>query len=268
MKLKRKMAYLASAVMAAGLSVFVVTAAEARSVKPTIVLVHGAFADGSGFHDVSRRLLDRGYPVIAAAIPMRGVASDATQLRALLNSIDGPIVLVGHSYGGSVISEAAAGDKDVRALVYLAAYVPDTGETAARLTSQFPGSTVAESLKQVPLPDGGTDLYINPAVFNKRFAGDVPARDASLLAVTQRPVTAAALNEPATARPAWKTIPSYDLISGNDLIIPPAAQRFMAERAKSKVQVVKGSSHVVFLSHPGTTADFIQRAARETVRND
>lgn len=268
MRLRRKIAFLAASVIAAGTSAFVVTAAEAHTPKPTIVLVHGAFADSSGFNEVSRRLLARGYPVVAAAVPLRGVASDAAQVRALLDSIEGPIVLAGHSYGGSVISQAAAGDKDVRALVYMAAYVPDTGETAAQLTYKFPGSTVSESLKPVALPGGGTDLYIDPAVFNKRFAGDVPAAEASLLAVAQRPVTAAALNEAATGRPAWKEVPSYDLISGSDLIIPPAAQRFMAARANAKVQVVKGSSHVVFISHPGATADFIQRAARETVRTN
>lgn len=267
MGLRRKAAFLAASIMAVGASVFAVTAAQATSGrKPTVVLVHGAFADGSGFTEVSRRLIDRGYPVVAAANPLRGVASDAAQVRALLATIDGPIVLVGHSYGGSVISQAAAGDPDVRALVYLAAYVPDTGETAAELTGRFPGSTVTESLRPVPLPDGGTDLYINPAVFNERFAGDVPPQDASLLAVAQRPVTAAALNEPAVGTPAWKTIPVYDLISGADRIIPPAAQQFMARRAHAKVQVVKGSSHVVFVSHPGITAAFVERAARETAR--
>jgi pimeloyl-ACP methyl ester carboxylesterase len=267
MRLRRKAAYLAASVLAVGLSVFAVNAAQATSGrKPTVVLVHGAFADAGGFTEVGRRLMARGYPVRAAANPLRGVASDAAYVRALLDSIDGPIVLVGHSYGGSVISGAAVGDGDVRALVYLAAYVPDTGETAAELTGRFPGSTVGDALRPVPLPDGGTDLYIDPAVFNQRFAGDLPGRQASLLAVAQRPVTAAALNEPFAGTPAWRTIPSYDLISGGDLIIPPAAQRFMAKRANATVQVVKGSSHVVFLSHPGVTADFIERAARETGR--
>jgi pimeloyl-ACP methyl ester carboxylesterase len=223
MRLKRKAAFLAASVMAVGLSVFAVNAAEATTGrKPTIVLVHGAFADASGFTEVSRRLVARGDPVRAAANPLRGVASDAAYVRALLDRIDGPIVLVGHSYGGSVIS--AVGDRDVRALVYLAAYVPDTGETAAELTGRFPGSTVTDALRPVPLPDGGTDLYIDPALFNERFAGDLPGRQASLLAVAQRPVTAAALNEPAAGTPAWRTIPSYDLISGGDLIIPPVAR--------------------------------------------
>jgi pimeloyl-ACP methyl ester carboxylesterase len=262
----------ATAVVAAGaLSVFAVTAADAHpgghpAKKPTIVLVHGAFADSSGFNAVTQRLAADGYPVVAAANPLRGVASDAAQVRALLDSIDGPIVLVGHSYGGNVISEAATGDSDVTALVYLAGYVPETGESAAALTDKFPGSTVGQSLKAVPLPGGQTDLSIDPAVFHERFAGDVPAKEAALYAVAQRPVTQAALNEPAAANPAWHTIPSYDLISGADKIIPPAAQRFMAERAHAKTEVVKGASHLVFVSHPGTTAAFIEKAARETAR--
>jgi pimeloyl-ACP methyl ester carboxylesterase len=244
----------------------VTTTAAAAHANPTIVLVHGAFADSSGFNAVNQRLVADGYPVIAAANPLRGVASDAAHVKALLGSIDGPIVLVGHSYGGNVISQAAAGATNVTALVYLAAYIPETGESAADLSGKFPGSTVGESLKSVSLPDGQTDLTIDPAVFNERFAGDVPAKDAALLAIAQRPVTEAALNEPAAAGPAWHTIPSYALISGADKIIPPAVQQFMAARAQAKTEVVDDASHLVFISHPDTTAALIEQAARETAR--
>ena len=270
-KKTKSLAAAAVVVAATASSALAVTAADAHpgghaAKKPTIVLVHGAFADSSGFNAVNQRLLAAGYPVVAAANPLRGVTSDAAQVKAVLDSIDGPIVLVGHSYGGNVISEAATGDPDVRALVYLAAYVPEAGETAAQLTDKFPGSTVGESLKAMPSPGGQTDLAIDPAVFHERFAADVPAKDAALMAIAQRPVTQAALNEPAAADPAWHTIPTYDLISGADKIIPPAVQEFMAKRAHATTKVVGGASHVVFVSHPGATAAFIEKAARETAR--
>ena len=234
--------------------------------KPTIVLVHGAFADSSGFNAVTQRLLADGYPVVAAPNPLRGLSYDAAQVRALLESIEGPIVLVGHSYGGAVISTAATGNTAVKALVYLAAFVPETGESAEQLVGRFPGSTVGESLKPVPLPDGQVDLYINPKVFHANFAGDLSTREAALFAIAQRPATGAALGEPASTPQAWHTIPNYNLISGADRIIPPAAQEFMAKRAGAKTQVVKGASHMVFVSEPGTTVDFIKKAARETTR--
>ncbi|MFD7307794.1 alpha/beta fold hydrolase [Promicromonospora sp. NPDC059942] len=270
----RSLVAASAALAVAGLSMFATAAADAGgggrhggpAVRPTVVLVHGAFADGSGFNAVSSRLVRDGYPVVAAANPLHGVASDAAQLDALLDSIEGPIVLVGHSYGGIVMSAAARGNENVQALVYVAAYIPETGETAVELTGKFPGSTVAESLKPVPLPGGQVDLYIDPAVFHPRFAADLPAKDAALYAITQRPVTDVALAEPAAGVQAWHEIPSYTLISGADKIIPPAAQRFMAERAGSTVQTVRGASHMVFASHPGTTVSFIERAARETGR--
>jgi pimeloyl-ACP methyl ester carboxylesterase len=257
-------------VAVAGLSLFAMTAAggpgEHPGPKPTIVLVHGAFADSSGFNAVTHRLLADGYPVVAAPNPLRGLSYDAAQVRALLESIEGPIVLVGHSYGGAVISTAATGNKAVKALVYLAAFVPETGESAEQLVGQFPGSTVGESLKPVPLPDGQVDLYINPEVFHANFAADLSAREAALFAIAQRPATGTALGEPASTPQAWHTVPNYNLISGADRIIPPAAQEFMAKRAGAKTQVVKGASHMVFVAEPGTTVAFIKKAARETTR--
>ncbi|WP_127502026.1 alpha/beta hydrolase [Actinoplanes solisilvae] len=255
------------AVLAAtGVSVITASAADANDRKPTVVLVHGAFADGSGYNAVTQRLLKDGYPVVAAANPLRGVASDAASVKALLDSIDGPIVLVGHSYGGSVISKAAAGDKDVKALVYIAAFLPAAGESAVDLSGKFPGSTLGAAFKEVKLPGGGTDLYIDQKKFHQQFAADVPAKEARLSAVAQRPITQAALAEDATGPQAWQTIPSYDLISGADRNIPAKAQEFMAKRAKAKVKVVQGASHSVFVSHPGTTAAFIERAAHENVK--
>src|SRR3954468_10701987 len=199
--------------------------------RPTVVLVHGAFADGSGFRPVVEQLVAAGYPVAVAPNPLRGLSFDAAQVRALLDSIDGPIVLVGHSYGGAVISAAATGIANVTALVYLAAFVPETGESAQELVEKFPGSTVGESLKPVPLSGGQVDLYIDPRVFHPNFAADLPAEEAAVLALTQRPATGAALGEPAAGPQAWHTIPAYYLISGADRIIPPAAQEFMAQRS-------------------------------------
>jgi pimeloyl-ACP methyl ester carboxylesterase len=258
----------ATAVVAvAGLTMFAMTAADAHPAqKPTIVLVHGAFADSSGFNEVTRRLLADGYPVLAAPNPLRGLSSDAVQVRALLDSVTGPIVLVGHSYGGAVISTAATGNSNVKALVYLAAFVPETGESAEQLAGKFPGSTVGESLKPVPLPGGQVDLYIDPKVYHSNFAADVPSKEAALLAVAQRPATGAALGEPAQGPQAWHTIRNYNLISGADKIIPPAAQKFMATRANAKTEVVEGASHLVFVSQPRRTVAFIEKAARETVR--
>ncbi|MFC6080500.1 alpha/beta fold hydrolase [Sphaerisporangium aureirubrum] len=231
--------------------------------RPTIVLVHGAFADSSGFTGIVKRLVADGYPVVAAPNPLRGLSSDAEQVKALLDSIEGPIVLVGHSYGGAVISSAATGNPEVKALVYLAAFVPETGESVQQLVEKFPGSTVGESLKPVPLPGGQVDLYIDPRVFQPNFAGDVPAEEAALFAITQRPATGAALGEPAAGPQAWHTIPNYNLISGADRIIPPAAQEFMAQRSGAKFQVVEGASHLVFVSRPGPTVALIEKAANE-----
>jgi len=230
--------------------------------KPTIVLVHGAFADSSGFTAIIKRLVADGYPTVAAANPLRGLAGDVAQVRALLDSVEGPIVLVGHSYGGAVISGAAVGNPAVKALVYLAAFVPDDGESAQSLVEKFPGSTVGESLKPVALPDGQVDLYIDPRVFHQNFAADVPAEEAALFAVTQRPATGAALGEPAAGPQAWQSIPSHHLISGADRIIPPMAQEFMAQRTGGHVQAVEGSSHMVFVSRPGATVAFIEQAAQ------
>ncbi|MBC7969656.1 MAG: alpha/beta hydrolase [Verrucomicrobia bacterium] len=236
--------------------------ASAQDSKPTIVLVHGAFAESSSWNGVLTHLIPKGYPTVAVANPLRGVKSDADYVASILKSIEGPIVLVGHSYGGAVITNAVNDNRNVKALVYVAGFAPDAGETAAELTGRYPGSTLGPTLAPpVVLPDGGKDLYIQQNKFHAQFAADVPANDAHLMASTQRPITEAALNE-ASGATAWKSIPSWFIYGDRDLNIPAAVQSFMAERANSKETiVVNGSSHVVMISHPDAVAEVIEHAA-------
>lgn len=235
--------------------------------KPVVVLVHGAFADASSWKGVVRILQKDGYPVVAAANPLRGVKTGGQYISGLLGSLKQPVILVGHSYGGSVITEAANGHPNVKALVYVSAFAPDTGESAAELANKFPGSTLGPTLAPpVALPDGGKDLYIVQDKFPAQFAADVPLAEARLMAATQRPVTEAALNEK-SGDAAWKTIPSYFIYGTADKNIPPQAIAFMAKRARAKdVVVVKGASHVVMVSHPEAVAHLIEEAARANVK--
>lgn len=243
-----------------------VTAQHTDKTQPTVVLVHGAFADSSSWNDVITQLKQHGYPVVAAANPLRGLHEDAASVRSVLDSIEGPVILAGHSYGGSVISEAAADRPQVKALVYIAAFQPDKGESSAELAARYPGSTLGPTLEAIPFrrSDGstGTDLYIKQDAFRAQFAADVPRRTTEQMAVTQRPITESALNDTATEA-AWKTIPSWALTTTQDLNIPIAAQRFMADRAGSHVQEIK-ASHAVTVSEPSAVARLIERAARGT----
>ncbi|CAH0202997.1 2-succinyl-6-hydroxy-2, 4-cyclohexadiene-1-carboxylate synthase [Pseudomonas koreensis] len=250
------------ATLALTAAMFGATAAFAAPVKPTVVLVHGAFADSSSWNGVVKILEKDGYPVIAAANPLRSVKGDAQSVADVLASVKTPVVLVGHSYGGPVISEAAYGNANVKALVYVAAFAPEKGETAAELSGRFPGSTLGPTLSApVELADGGKDLYIQQDKFHEQFAADVSPADAKLMAATQRPVTVAALNEAAT-EPAWKTVPSYFVYGDQDKNISAQALAFMAERAHSKqTVVVKGASHVVMVSNPKAVASLIETAA-------
>jgi len=243
-------------------SLIVGTHAVAQPEKPTVVLVHGAFADASSWNGVVKILEQDGYTVVAAANPLRSVKSDGAAVSALLSSIQSPVVLVGHSYGGNVISAAANGHPTVKALVYVSAFAPEAGETVAGLAGKFPGSTLGPTLAApVTLADGGKDLYIQQDKFHDQFAADVPAPDAALMAATQRPVTDAALNEK-SGEPAWKKVSSWFIYGDRDKNIPPQAMAFMARRAGAKgVEVVNGASHVVMVSNPEPVARMIEKAA-------
>jgi pimeloyl-ACP methyl ester carboxylesterase len=240
-----------------------VDAAEAVAGKPTVVLVHGAFADSSSWNPVITELVAKGYPTIAVANPLRGLKSDADYVASVLKTINGPVVLVGHSYGGAVITNAATGAANVKALVYVAAFAPEKGETAIGLSGLFPGSTLGPALAPpVVLADGAKDLYIQQDKLPAQFAADVPAAQARRMAATQRPVTEAALTE-ASGEAAWKSIPSWFIYGEQDKNIPAAVVQFEAKRAGAKESVgIKGGSHVVMLSHPQEVSRLIEDAAK------
>ncbi|TDV48737.1 alpha/beta fold hydrolase [Actinophytocola oryzae] len=228
--------------------------------KPTVVLVHGAFADASGWYDVAARLIRDGYPVIAPANPLRGVAADSAYLASVLATVAGPVVLVAHSYGGIVTTNAAVGNTAVKALVYVAAFAPDEGETLQDLQTRYPGSGLDESaLDFRPHSANGVDGYVKKAAFHDVFAGDLRQATTDVMWATQRPADLRALQEPSGA-PAWRTIPSWYLVARDDKVIPPAAQRFMAGRAGARVHEVH-ASHVAMISQPAATADLVAHAA-------
>lgn len=232
--------------------------------RPTVVLVHGAFADSSSWNGVVARLQKDGYRVVAAANPLRGLPTDSASVAAVLRSIQGPVVLVGHSYGGAVISQAATGNPQVKALVYVSALIPDKGEVLSTLSAKFPGSALDPALRRVPFKnaDGttGTDLYVAQEAFHAVFAADLPRTTTSVMAATQRPIAAAALADRATSA-AWRTIPSWAAVATRDKALPPALERFEARRAGSHTIEID-SSHVGMISHPDAITDLIRAAAR------
>jgi pimeloyl-ACP methyl ester carboxylesterase len=238
-----------------------------KAAKPTVVLVHGAFADAESWNGVTTRLIKAGYPVIAPAIPLRGLSGDAGYLASVLATIDGPVILVGHSYGGAVITDAATGNANVKALVYIAGFAPDEGESLADISSTYTNSDLAGALltRPYPLSDGttGTDLYINPAMFKSVFAKDLSDTTAAQMAVAQRPLSYAAFTGKSTA-PAWKTIPSWYMVATKDRAIDPDGERAMAARMGAHTVQVN-SSHAVLVSHPAAVAALIITAARSTV---
>lgn len=236
---------------------------EMATTKPTIVFSHGAFADSSGWNDIISTLSALGYPVVATSNPLRGVKYDADYTAATIKTIKGPIVLVGHSYGGMVINAAASGNKQVKALVFVSAFAPEPGESAADLSGKFPGGTLGPTLAPpVPLPDGSNDLYIQPDKFRAQFCADVPEPQAVRMGASQRPCTELALNEKASGA-AWKDIPSWFVWGELDKNIPAASHRFMAERAKAREALeIKGGSHVVLIANADTVAQIILRAAK------
>ena len=232
------------------------------------MLVHGAWADSSTWSEVVRRLQSDGYTVEVPPNPLRGMVGDAAYLSAYLQTIVGPIVLVGHSYGGAVITNAATGNMNVKALVFVNAFIPDQGETVVQLASAQPGSALAVSdpttvFRLVPYPGsppGDFDAYILPAVFVDAFANDLPPRTAAVLAATQRPATLSALATPA-GTPAWRSIRSWALVGTRDRVLPPAQQSVMAERARARIVKVD-ASHLSMISKPKEVAELIREPPR------
>jgi len=253
-----------AAVLLAGLTIAgPAQAAGTPAAKPTIVLVHGAFADSSGWNDVAGRLLRQGYDVEAFSNPLRDPLSDGAYLRTFLSTIPGPIVLVGHSYGGAVITNGATGNPNVKALVYVAAFAPDAGETVQEMSALGGGhSDLADHLIYRPYPGAPDKIYdatIDPAYFHELFAADLPQSVTRVMAATQRPSSLAALIV-GSGEPAWKTIPSWFLVARQDHTIPPEAERFMATRAGSHTVEIN-SSHVAMMSHPDVVTKLILQAA-------
>ena len=237
------------------------------SEAPTIVLVHGAWADATGFDPEIRALRDRGFTAIGFANPLRDLVGDTTYLVEFLWTLTGPIVLVGHSYGGNVISMAAIGNDQVKALVYFNGWMCDEGESQQQLLERFEGSLVGPSIRPVPFtgPDGteGADLYLDRDAFREAFAADLDPETAAVMAAAQRPYAAAAFAATPSAPPAWKTLPCWYLLGTQDKAIPPALQRFMAERANATIVEVP-ASHVSFVSQPEAATQLILQAVEAT----
>ena len=245
------------------------TAVAAERAKPTVVLVHGAFADASGWGDVIDSLDRRGYPVIAPANPLRGVSADAAYMRAVLAEIKGPIVLVGHSYGGVVITNAATGNPNVKALVYVAAFAPDLGDTVESLGQLGTGGELGPAtldLRPYAVPSGfpfpPLEGYIKLDVFRDIFAADLSRKQARIMSLSQRPAALATLGEP-SGPPAWRTTPSWYLVPTRDRAIGTDVLLAMAERIHPRRTVrVRNASHVVMISRPRVTTNLIVNAAR------
>ncbi len=231
---------------------------------PTVVLVHGAFAESASWNGVIERLHAEGVTSVAAANPLRSLAGDAAYVRDVIAALDGPVVLVGHSYGGLVISEASAGNDRVAALVYAAAFVPETGDSAFGLSASAPGSTLGEAIDARPISTGGVEFVIRRDRFHEQFAADVPAKVAGLMGATQRPVTEAALTDAVGASvPGWKDRPSWHVFGAEDRNIPAAVHRAGAERAGSRGTIeIAGASHAISVSQPEAVAATILEAVR------
>ncbi|MGW1781874.1 alpha/beta fold hydrolase [Streptomyces sp. NPDC002143] len=238
------------------------------STVKNVVLVHGGFVDGSGWQPVYRLLTRDGFDVSVVQNPTHSLEGDVAVTHQVLDAQDGPSVLVGHSYGGAVITNAAADNPDVKALVYIAAFVPDKGEQVGELLTEYPGSEIPDAVEPVPFPnpDGstGSDLYLKADKFRSAFAGDLPVSVTNVMQAAQRPFSASSLTD-VTQAAAWHTIPSWGLVATADKAIPPALQRFEYQRADVRGTVeVSGASHSVMISHPGAVTELIERADRGT----
>ncbi len=233
---------------------------------PTVVLVHGAFADASHWTHVIRELQDRALPVLAPPNPLRGLASDAAYIASFVNQVDGPVVLVGHSYGGAVISVAGAAVEHAVGLVYVAAWILDEGESFADVAGSFPATPLVEALRHsvYPLPGAGTadELSVAPEHYRAAFAADLPPAVTDVAAVSQRPW--AAIFEERAGAAAWKTVPSWAVVATHDNAIHPDAERHMAHRAGATTREVQ-ASHSIALSQPKVVADLIQAAVDHTL---
>ena len=232
---------------------------------PTIVLVHGAFADASSWNGVIELLQQQGYTVIAPPNPLRGVTADSAYIASLLNQIDGPVLLVGHSYGGAVISNAATSAPNVVGLVYVAAFAPDEGENLGDVENGSKDSVLNAALVQYSYPAGpggqtAIEFAINPARIQEAFAADLPPQVTALMAATQRPVAAAAFSD-VCGPPAWKKLPSWAVVASGDKAAGADVVRSHAQRAGADIVEVEGS-HVIMISQPQTVTDHIVKAAR------
>ena len=228
--------------------------AQAPAAKPTIVLVHGAFADGSSWSKVIPILQKDGYTVIAVQNPLTSFPADVETTKRAIAMQTGPVVLVGHSYGGAVITQAAAGNANVKALVYVAAFAPDTGEPIGAFGDRYP-TQLGTGFR----PDAAGFLYIDPAKFHELFAADVPLAETRVAAATQKPIIGSVFGV-APDQAAWKTIPSWYIVSQDDKAINPDLERLYAKRMNAKTTEVK-ASHVAFLSHPDVVVRVIEQAA-------
>jgi pimeloyl-ACP methyl ester carboxylesterase len=236
--------------------------------KPSIVLVHGAWADSSSWNAVVTRLQHDGYTVYVPPNPLLGLTYDSAYLRDFLHTISGPIILVGHSYGGAVMTNAATGDKQVKALVYVDAFAPAKGQTLGQLVTAHPGSCVlpAANVTAQPYPGapaGAVDVYIKQSVFPSCMANGLPKAEALALAATQRPLTSIALTQKSGV-PAWKTIPSWAVIGTADHAIPPAELMAMAKRAHARITIARGAPHLSMIYAPGLVTRVILKAVHAT----
>ncbi len=241
---------------------------EHIGVKPTIVLVHGAFAEGSSWNGVIERLQQQGYAVVAPANPLRGVAADSAYTASLLSQIDGPVLLAGHSYGGAIITNAAISAPNVAGLVFVAAFAPDEGENLGDIESGSKDSILNTALVQYHYPAGpggqtSFEFAINPALLREAFAADLPEQQTALMAATQRPVAAAAFSD-ASGPPAWRKLPSWAVVATGDKAAGADVVRSMAQRAGADIVEVEGS-HVIMISQPQAVTDHILKAARAAV---
>jgi pimeloyl-ACP methyl ester carboxylesterase len=228
---------------------------------PTVVLVHGAFADASGFRGLHDELLGEGVTMIAPPNPLRGLTGgDGEYLKGVIGEIDGPVLLVGHSYGGAVITAAGTAD-NVVGLVYISGFAPDEGENLTDLQSKYPAPGIVPYIVQHQLPDGGSEFTLAPDGFHESFCADIPADDAAFLAISQRPLAGVALTE-AAPTPAWRSRPVWAVLPTADRCIDPGVHRFSYKRMGAEITEVEGASHVVMISHPKEVAEVVMAAVR------